>query len=524
MGRIPTLRPSLPSLALRAPPRNMLCPISGRVPDSPIVTPQGHCYEKRLLEEHVKTHGNVDPVTGERFEAEALIEINNGATPDAMLGAMSVTQLVTKIVSEHDLLLLQNFKLRTALDAVKGQLTQALYQHDAACRVVARLTREKDIMSKRVTDAPASSTGTQGFSPDKLQEISENAAELQSARKSRTQAVIPAEELASWAVSGSTVCHEAARPGVLDVAIKNQPGHGSIAVTCGYDGHITLTNLETVSRITRFQVADTAVNCLDVHPDADVIVAGCKNKSLRFYTGITSGQDINYSLHKANRSHVDAVNSVEIHPLGDFVMSSGADNKIAFTDIESGNSMGLALNDKCGIATLKFHPDGNIFISGGMDGSLGVWDLREMSEKLRFNVCNTNAHLTDLRVGENGYHLTTIDTEAAVKVWDLRKFHPTETNSPVTTKSIVTNLKGAGSFNLAVASHNNLISLCGADSEGHGFVQFGTIAKKAKEIVVGDAITKAHTDIVTRVMFVPDRDEAVSVSKDNTICVWKKSQ
>jgi len=503
----------------------MLCPISGRVPDVPIVTPQGHCYEKRLFEEHVKTHGNVDPVTGERFDTESLIELKNGATPDAAVGAMSVSQLVTKIVSEHDLLLIQNFKLRTALDAVKGQLTQALYQHDAACRVVARLTREKEIMSKRITEAPVSSSArTTGFSSEKLLEISENASELQAARKSRTQVVFPNDELASWAPTGSTVCHEAARPGILDVAIKNQPGSGNIAVTCGYDGHITLTNLSTVSRMTRFQVSDTAVNCVDVHPDADVIVAGCKNKSLRFYTGIATGQDINYSLHKANRAHLDAVNSVEIHPLGDFVMSSGSDNKIAFTDIESGNSMGIALNDKCGISTLKFHPDGNIFISGGLDGTLGVWDLREMSEKLRLNVCNTGAHLTDLRVGENGYHLTTVDTEAAVKVWDLRKFQPSESNLPVTTKNIVNNLKGPGSFNLAMASHNNLISLCGTDGEGHSFVQFGTIAKKAKEIIVGDAITKAHTDTVTRVIFVPDQDEAVSVSKDNTICLWKKSQ
>lgn len=47
--------------------------------------------------------------------------------------------------SEWDALILEQFQLKNNIDKVRTELTHALYQHDAACRVVARLIKERDL-------------------------------------------------------------------------------------------------------------------------------------------------------------------------------------------------------------------------------------------------------------------------------------------------------------------------------------------------------------------------------------------
>lgn len=52
---------------------------------------------------------------------------------------------------EWDSLMLEVFQMRKNLEQTRRELSQALYQHDAACRVICRLMKEKEELQKMLS-------------------------------------------------------------------------------------------------------------------------------------------------------------------------------------------------------------------------------------------------------------------------------------------------------------------------------------------------------------------------------------
>ena len=69
----------------------------------------------------------------------------------------SVPGLLKALQNEWDAQQLEAFQLKKHLDLARSELSGALYQHDAACRVIARLVRERD-------EARASLSGAAAYS------------------------------------------------------------------------------------------------------------------------------------------------------------------------------------------------------------------------------------------------------------------------------------------------------------------------------------------------------------------------
>merc|ERR1719153_1584201 len=115
---------------------SLTCAISNEVPEVPVISPvSGQVYEKRLIEKYVNEAG-IDPINKEPLSIEQLIEVKcSPLVKPKPPSATSIPAILKSLQDEWDAVMLHSFTLRQ-------QLSHALYQHDAACRVIARLNKE----------------------------------------------------------------------------------------------------------------------------------------------------------------------------------------------------------------------------------------------------------------------------------------------------------------------------------------------------------------------------------------------
>lgn len=104
----------------------------------------GSVFEKRLIEKYIQENGK-DPVSGEDLTLDDLLPIKTARVVRPRPPTLtSIPALLSTFQNEWDALALETYNLNEQLSRTREELATALYQHDAAIRVIARLTRERD--------------------------------------------------------------------------------------------------------------------------------------------------------------------------------------------------------------------------------------------------------------------------------------------------------------------------------------------------------------------------------------------
>lgn len=153
------------------------CALTGLSPlTDPVVTPSGYICSRKLLLTKLAENGGIDPFDDKgvrRLEECSLIDLAMMNTTTTTTGGKTVVaavipprapkstslpHLLAMMQSEFDAVLLELYDTRHALEETRRELSSALYQNDAAIRVVARLAAERDesrAMLERYLSDPA---------------------------------------------------------------------------------------------------------------------------------------------------------------------------------------------------------------------------------------------------------------------------------------------------------------------------------------------------------------------------------
>lgn len=142
--------------------------VSGETPKNPVIsTKSGNIYEKSLIEAYLTENGT-EPTTGQILSIDDLLDVRSSQTVRPRPPTLtSIPALLGVFQEEWDALALETYTLQQNLLQARRELSTALYHHDAAVRVIARLTKERDeareaLARINVGERASTSNGTNG--------------------------------------------------------------------------------------------------------------------------------------------------------------------------------------------------------------------------------------------------------------------------------------------------------------------------------------------------------------------------
>ena len=439
---------------------SLQCELSGELlsasPDAEaVVTPSGHICIKRLLLAKLTENGGMDPFHEDRpLSEDQLVVLNISKSPSIVPPrpnqTTSMPGLLGALQNEYDALVLELFDTRKALEETRRELSQALYQNDAAMRVVARMASERDEARQQLQNYSANGgamptngqegpntveqdtngEGSQSNKKRKLEETSDlplvndiPQADVDQMiavwekehknRKADLKAAAAAapkkEDLAAYAPADAEAWHATTCKGVL--AMSEFEGK---LVTAGKDKSVLI--YDTASRqVVQSLASDVKASSIDMN--GAHVVAGLANGKIQVWE-VSSGTSLGVIDSKATKPIV----AVNLHPGGKHIFAASASGQVLIVRMEGLETISV-LSDSSAPVSLSsgiLHPDGLIYFTGTDSGEVQLWDLKSKTLASKVGEPSGDA-IVSIQASNNGYHLAVGHSSGMVKVWDLRK-------------------------------------------------------------------------------------------------------
>ncbi|XP_024970511.1 pre-mRNA-processing factor 19-like isoform X1 [Cynara cardunculus var. scolymus] len=427
----------------------MICSISGEVPDEPVVSKSsGLLFDKRLIERHILDHGKC-PVTGNSLTMDDLIPIKTGKiVKPRQVQAASIPGMLGMFQNEWDALVLSAFASEQQLHTTRQELSHCLYQHDSACRVIARLKKELDeartmlahlerqapmpasmvmsanaaaaINGKRAAEGDELDTDGKkirpGISAGIIAELTDCNAALSQQRKKRqiSSSLAPVDAVERYTQLNSYPLHKTNKAGILSIDVHQSKG---IIATGGVDTNAVVFNQTSGEILSTLSGHSKRVTSVKFVADGELVVTGSADKTVRVWQG---SEDGNYDCRHVLKDHTAEVQAVTVHATNSYFVTASLDNTWCFYELSSGLCLAQVadLSASEGYTSAAFHPDGLILGTGTAGSLVKIWDVKSQANVARFD--GHVGAVTAISFSENGYFLATA-AQDGVRLWDLRK-------------------------------------------------------------------------------------------------------
>lgn len=436
----------------------MLCSITGTVAKEPVVSVKsGHVYEKKLVAKVIKDTG-VCPMTNEPLSMDDLIDVQNGHLNTVKSeDATSVPGLLRMMQNEWDAVALELFQVKKTLQETRQELSHALYQHDAATRVIARLIKERDEYRNRMEEhaimrngeeqqqeeeAPRKKKAKKALDEAVVEAMTMTSKELSGRRKKReiSATVATVEDIEGFEARGAFPVHATRKGGILCIEACPRwatETHPSIVLTGGGDSTVHVVDCNTSSSLvslTGHTKKVTSVACIGDNGQKRAL-SGSDDGTVRLWDihyGESSESTCISVLETAEigskSKKAAGVVSVEMHPSGQYFFTGCADGSWSIYDLEKQDQLvRVGPETPSTFSAAALHPDGLIYCTATGDASLKIWEARNQQ-----SVASLSGHtgtIHSLSFSENGYYLASAATDG-VRIWDLRKLKSIQSLTP----------------------------------------------------------------------------------------------
>ncbi|QRV76871.1 mRNA splicing factor [Ceratobasidium sp. AG-Ba] len=438
------------------------CAISGEAPIDPVIsTKSGHVYERRLITKYIAENGT-DPLTGEKLEEGDLLAVKASpkSAPPRPPTLTSIPALLHTLQNEWDALMLETFALKQQYNSTRQELSHALYQGDAATRVVARLIRERD----SARDALAKIQESMGMAPsapnaepaasdvdmateeggvlpaDIAKEIAETQEKLTAARRKR--------KVAPTYISSAQVrtlkpkhtipsLHSASTPGITSLAVSSVPSpegsdnadEPSLFLTGGNDkivqlydrtaGRVLASLKGHTKKVTHVTFCETGGESIN-----RVLLSASADKTARVWSHDSASGE--YLPRHTVKLHKGELTGLAVHPTKTLFALASADQTYSIHSLSTFQTVfhSPILTDPppAAFTSLAAHPDGQLLAMGNTAGIVQVFDIRAGSLAASLTGENSSGiSINTLSFSENGYQLAAPSSPSSVAIWDLRK-------------------------------------------------------------------------------------------------------